>query len=80
VEVADHRTATRATISGTASAAASLLTVTRTSSLPASCRRAHLRRGGVHVGGVGVGHRLNDDRVRAATFTPPTSATTVCLR
>ena len=26
----------------------------------------HLRRGGVHVRGVGVGHRLDDDRVRAA--------------
>ena len=29
-------------------------------------QRAHLRRRRVHVGGIGVGHRLDDDRVGAA--------------
>ena len=56
------------TISGTAAAAASLLTVTRTSSLPA-CASANLDRGAVRVGRVGVGHRLDDDGM--ARFRPP---------
>ncbi len=35
---------------------------------PRLVQRPYLRRGGVHVGGVGVGHRLDDDRVVAAHF------------
>ena len=51
------------TMAGTAAAAASLLTVTRTSSLPARASVGDLLHRGGHVGGVGVGHRLDDDRM-----------------
>ena len=53
-------------MSGTAAAAASLLTVMRTSSRAGVGERGDLERGGVGVGGVRVGHRLDDDRVRGA--------------
>mgnify|MGYP003694467945 CR=1 FL=1 len=43
-----------------------MLTVTRTSSEPASASALDLRDGGRDVGGVGVGHRLHDDRRAAA--------------
>ena len=63
MEVADdgHRRPA-ATISGTARAAASVFTVTRTSSLPAACSARDLGHRPGHVGGVGVGHGLDDDR------------------
>ena len=67
MEVADDRhvepaVARRATISGTARGCSSLLTVTRTSSEPARQRR-DLLGGSRRVRGVGVGHRLHDDRM-----------------
>ena len=46
-------------------AAASLLTVTRTSSEPAWASAATWSAVAVRVGGVGVGHRLDDDRMAA---------------
>ena len=55
---------------GTAFAASSLFTVTRTSSLPGAPERRHLPDRGLHVGGVGVGHRLHDHRVAAADLHP----------
>ena len=54
------------TIAGTAAADSSLLTVTRTSSLPARGQRGHLAHRRGHVGRVGVGHRLDHDRVAGA--------------
>ena len=59
VEVADDGRLHCLTISGTAFAAASLLTVTRTSSLPAASVDLGDRPG--DVGRVGVGHGLDDD-------------------
>ena len=53
-----------ATISGTAAAASSLFTVTRTSCEPAVGERGDLRGGRGGVGGVGVRHGLHDDRMR----------------
>ena len=51
-------------ISGTAAAASSVLTVTRTSCEPAWASRATWIAVASGVGGVRVGHRLDDDRVR----------------
>ena len=51
---------------GTAAAAASLLTVTRTSSEPARASAMHLADGAGDVGGVGIGHRLHHDGCIAA--------------
>ena len=59
-------TSTSRTMSGTARAASSLLTVTRTSSLPASASARTWVIVPGDVGRVGVGHRLDDDRVGAA--------------
>ncbi len=53
-------------MTGTAAAAASLLTVMRTSSRAGVGERRDLEGRGVRVGGVGVGHRLHDDRVAGA--------------
>ena len=53
------------TISGTAAAASSVLTVTRTSCEPAWARRATWIAVPSAIGRVGVGHRLDDDRVGA---------------
>ena len=58
------RSRTFATISGTAAAASSVLTVTRTSCEPAWASARDLDRRRVRVRGVRVGHRLDDDRVR----------------
>src|SRR4029450_1049932 len=75
-------TVTCLTISGTARAAASVLTVTRTSSLPAACRALtwptvartvqplDLAHRGRHVGGIGVGHGLHDDGAASANLDP----------
>src|SRR5690348_10276873 len=71
---------TAATMSGTAAAAASLLTVTRTSSLPASCRA---RTCAVVAATSAVSVFVMDWTTMGCvppTFTPPTSTTTVCLR
>ena len=43
-------------------------------------QRRHLGDGGVDVGGVGVGHRLDDDRRAAADLTLPTMTATVRRR
>ena len=59
------RPRTLRTISGTAAAASSVLTVTRTSCEPGVRQAGDLDGGRVGVGGVRVGHRLHDDRVRA---------------
>ena len=68
------------TISGTAAAASSLFTVTRTSCDPALGERDDLRGGPGRVGGVRVGHRLHDDGWADPTGTPPTQAVTVGRR
>ena len=51
---------------GTAAAASSRSTVMRTISEPARASAATCRDGRIDVGGVGVGHRLHDDRRAAA--------------
>ena len=72
VEVADERHVARPSCSsrslmcGTAAAASSRSTVMRTISEPARASAATWRDGAVDVGGVGVGHRLHDDRRAAA--------------
>jgi len=53
-------------IGATAAAASSVLTVTRTSSEPASASARNLRDRSRDVGRVGVGHRLDDDGCAAA--------------
>ena len=53
-------------ICGTAAAASSRSTVMRTISEPARDKRRDLRDGALDIGGVGVGHRLHDDRRAAA--------------
>ena len=63
-------TSTCSTIAGTARAAASVFTVTRTSSLPAAWSALDLRDGGVHVRRVGIGHGLDDDGMLAADLHP----------
>ena len=60
------RPRTLRTISGTAAAASSVLTVTRTSCEPGVGEPRDLDRRRVGVRGVGVRHRLDDDRVGAA--------------
>ena len=60
------RPRTLRTISGTAAAASSVLTVTRTSCEPACASRATWIAVASGVRGVRVGHRLDDDRVRRA--------------
>ena len=56
----------RSLMCGTAAAASSRSTVMRTSSEPAARQRRDLPRGPIDVGGVGIGHRLHDDRRAAA--------------
>jgi len=53
-------------ICGTAAAASSRSTVMRTISEPARERAADLGHRAFDVGGVGIGHRLHDDRRAAA--------------
>ena len=53
-------------MSGTAAAASSVFTVTRTSCDPGVGEAGDLERRPVRVRGVRVGHRLDDDRVRGA--------------
>ena len=72
VEVADDGDARRRSgralrrSAGTAAAASSVLTVTRTSSLPARASAATCRTVDRDVGRVGVGHGLHDDRMPRA--------------
>ena len=56
----------RSRMCGTAAAASSRSTVMRTSSEPARASAATWRHRAVDVGGVGVGHRLDDDGRAAA--------------
>ena len=65
---------------GTAAAASSVFTVTRTSSDPARASASDLIHGGRHIGGVGVGHGLHDDRMAVPISIPPTSTTTAVRR
>ncbi len=79
VEVADDRhvhaqvVASLRIISGTAAAASSVLTVTRTSWDARVGEAGDLDRGRVGIGRVRVGHRLDDDGWALPTSTPPTS-------
>ena len=65
---------------GTAAAASSRSTVMRTISEPARWQRGDLRDRLVDIGGVGVGHRLDDDRRAAADHHAADMTPTECLR
>jgi len=58
----DPQLARPSTIAGTALAAASLFTVTRTSSDPAVGQSGNLLDRALHIGGIGVGHGLHHHR------------------
>ena len=67
-------------ICGTAAAASSRSTVMRTISGAGARQRRDLRDRAIDIGGVGVGHRLHDDRRAPPTATLPTMTCVVLCR